>query len=550
MSRNYDQIDHLDDYDRKLLENSKKRCQIDFDDARTICEKAGNKLYYENQHNTAADVVNNIINDPTIVFQLVKGLTQAGKTGCMVAIIELCLLNEGCENKLDSRNIFIVTGISSKDWLEQTKGRFPKAFEKNIYHRNELKKLGDRMNERLRNALIIMDEVHIASKEGMSIDKLLKETGLKDMNVLCDRNINVVEFSATPNKVMEDMYKWEKYTAQHVMPPGPGYRGAKYQLENNQVLQSKDLFINYDPDERMTSVNERAKRKKECEPAYNAINEIKQTIIDTYKTPLYHIIRLPVKDKFNCVLGRFKEIFGGNEFEHVPCHSTSDNKEIQKVIKDTPIKHTMIYIKEHLRCAVTLEPKTNLGILYERPSQNDDVVVQGLPGRACGYGVPDSIRVFCNIESLKRMVIVYESGFTKHGDFTYAGKNNRKQKKSFMNQLGYDNTGLVVRADEESGPKPCPKRVLIFKDFKEAKAFGNQHFNHKFNKPPVLAPIVLQVQGKNPTANYLKNRFWGINKKSEVRIVRTDKDEYCMYWSCIDWPLVEEEYNTRIDQHV
>jgi len=538
MSRNTTMLDNTNDMQRKLLEASKRTLLASFEEQEIQCEMNGTKLYFPNQEATAEAVVNIILNEPSIVFQLVKAETQTGKTGCMIAVIKLCFTLAGCELNINPQNIIILTGISSTDWRDQTKDRFPSVLEKMIFHRNDLKKLGEKLTG-LRDVLIVMDEVHIAAKEGMTIDKMLENIGFKDMNVLRERNINFIEFSATPNKVMEDMNKWEGYTQQHVMQSGTGYKGVRHLLENRRVFQAEDLFIDYNPDTSMNA-DERDLRLRKIHPAYQALEELKSKIDTTYSEPRYHIVRLPSGEKFNTVMTRFRDTFGHRQFDHIACHSTSENNEIQTVIKELPSKHTIIYIKEHLRCAVTLHPKNTIGILYERISVNDDVMIQGLAGRATGYNVPDDMLVYTNIDSLKRYNRVLDSGFTDMGDFTYQGKRNKcKSKPTFMSQYGFANNDYA--ATEESELEPDYKRVLVFPSLQEAREFGLTYFGHKFNKPSNQAPSELRVQnGANPTADYIKRRFWGIHDKIPIRMCLTDQQQFCVWWS-IKFPPKETE---------
>jgi len=450
MARNTSALEKCSDDERVLVEETKKELLQSFATLAARCRVEGTTMYHPNQEATAMEVANVILYDPNVVFQLVKAMTQTGKTGCMLAVIELCFTLSGCDIVLNPDNIFIITGINSIDWAEQTKKRFPKALKGNIYHRGELKtKLAQRLAGN-QNVLILMDEVHVAAKDGMTISKLLEETGLKDMDYLREKNINFVEFSATPNMVMDDMSLWEKYAKQHVMQPGTGYKGIRHQLENGRVFQAKDFFIKSNPDRIKMTEEEYNKRKKLIAPAYTAIGELKEKIISYYEEPLYHIIRLPSGAKFDEVVSRFKEVFGDDEFYHAPCHSTAKSNDVQNLIKDTPAKHTLIYIKEHLRCAVTLAPKTNIGILYDRVSDNDDVMIQGLAGRATGYDVPDKMLVYTNIESLERYLKVWESGFTDLGDFTYQGMRIKTPKKTVFHPAGFANSGIESRVKKVS----------------------------------------------------------------------------------------------------
>ena len=102
---------------------------------RIDAEEQGRKLYYENQQETAKSVCLNL-KIKEMIFQLVIGKTQTGKTACMLAIIEMCL--NDIANVINPENVYIITGLSSNDWKEQTIDRVPK--EVTVLHRNDLKK--------------------------------------------------------------------------------------------------------------------------------------------------------------------------------------------------------------------------------------------------------------------------------------------------------------------------------------------------------------------------------------------------------------------------
>lgn len=451
MARNTSSLEMSSDLQRKLIERSKISLLSSFDELETECEIEGTKLYHPNQEATATEVANTILNDPAVVFQLVKAMTQTGKTGCMLAVIRSCFTLAGCNIIVNPKNIFIITGISSTDWKEQTKARFPTALKDNIYHRGELaKKLKLRLAG-LRDVVILMDEVHVASKDEMTISKLMEQTGLRDMEYLRENNINFVEFSATPNKVMDDMSLWNEYAKQHVMQPGPGYKGVHHQLENGRAFQAKDLFIAPNPDRSKMTEEQWEERRLLISPAYAAIGELKEKIIAVFPDdPRHHLIRVPSGEKFDTVVERFKVVFGEDDFYHAPCHSRAKENDVQSLIKDIPSKHTLIYIKEHLRCAVTLHPKENVGILYERVSDNDDVMIQGLSGRATGYDVQDDMLVYTNIESLERYMKVWDSGFTDLGDFTYHGMRTKKPKPTVFHPDGFGNSGIEIEEPESN----------------------------------------------------------------------------------------------------
>lgn len=447
MSRNMNVIENGSDLHRRKMEYAKIALLNSINELSCSYEENGKKLYHENQDKTATDVATNILEQGQVVFQLVIAMTQTGKTGCMLAVIEKCFTLPGCDMRLNPKNVFVLTGLSSNDWREQTKERMPSTLQGNIFHRGELKRLRKAIGDS-RDVLIVMDEGHIAAKEKMSVDKMLNELGFKDMECLYERNINFVVFSATPNGVLNDMKKWGNYAKKHIMQAGAGYKGIDYLLENNRVYQAKDLFIADEPTSAMTP-KERAQRLKTNQPAMDSIKALKEHITTAYSTAKYHIIRTPTGDKAETVMSRFREVFGREHFEHIPCNSTSDDNEIQKILSEQPEKHSLIFIKEHLRCAVTLTPKSRIGILYERISKtiNDDVIVQGLAGRATGYDAPEDMIVYTYIPSLETYMKIWNDGFDNIADMTFQGSRARKQRKTFTHPSLYENTGLEIEEE-------------------------------------------------------------------------------------------------------
>lgn len=417
----------------------------------------GEKMFYMNQEEMGKNVANGIF-AANIIFQIVVAMTQSGKTGCMSALIKYCIESE--ENKIPAEHIFIITGISSKEWVAQTRGRIP-VNEKQIAHRNDLKKLAKTLKGK-ENILIIVDEVHIACGKKMSINKMLKELGYKDTEILKKKNINFVEFSATPGAVLKDHKEWrdEGKGAIHYMEPGEGYKGPR-ELLNGRSFQWKRL--DFEGEDREKSIQ--------------AIEEIKMKIEETYSSPKFHIIRAPKAEKFELVKDRFMSVFikkeeDRNNYDFISCHS-QEEQSIDEILRNgaylkkspndfpPPLKHTFIFIKETMRCAYTIGPKQNVGILYERftNSPQEHVVVQGMAGRACGYNVPDDMIVYTDIEKLESYKKDWDAHFEdiKH----YTKKETAYSRSTFGNNSA-DNVDYSPVDDH---------KVMKFTTFEEVVEF-------------------------------------------------------------------------------
>ena len=70
-----------------------------------------------------------------ILSQFIAGRCQSGKTGLILAVIKLFLENY----QISPNNIFVLTSMSSVEWVKQNKERMPIIIKDHVYHRNELK---------------------------------------------------------------------------------------------------------------------------------------------------------------------------------------------------------------------------------------------------------------------------------------------------------------------------------------------------------------------------------------------------------------------------
>ena len=448
---------------RLVEENPEKAMMLKtINTLRTYERKEGKELYYDNQAATAGEVVD-AIRQVGIVFQMVVAPCQAGKTGCMLATIEKLLQSV---NSVNTDNIFVITGLSDTEWVTQTKKRLPLGYDK-VIHRGQFKKLS-LLLKNIKNALIIIDECQIACKGDMSLDKLLENTGLKNLAYLKDNNVNIVEFSATPNSTLNDIELWNTCSKTHVMKPGEGYNGHETLITNERIRQAKDLFIDNDPEAGIPYDSEVARNKK-IKPAIDAVKELKRDIEEMcYSTPRFHIIRTPTSSKADTVIGRFMKIFG-DEYDFKKCYI--GEAQIMVELAKTPEKHTFLFIKEKARCAVTFDRKYLIGVLYERVPKTpmDDVIVQGLAGRACGYDVDDGNIVFTNIPSIQRYVNMLKSDFKKCNDFTYTGY--KSKKTTHIHPVGYRNTDGEVSQQETKEDQEEPVIIKKCRNIQEARAY-------------------------------------------------------------------------------
>ena len=87
---------------------------------------------------------------------------QWGKTGdSLYVAYKLSCLN------VKPENVFFVTAMSDRSWVDQMKERVLPSWKKNVYHRNTLHKMSAKIKslEKRKDILIIVDECHLANKK-------------------------------------------------------------------------------------------------------------------------------------------------------------------------------------------------------------------------------------------------------------------------------------------------------------------------------------------------------------------------------------------------
>ena len=309
--------------------------------------------------------------DRKILSILALALTQSGKTGSMLGVIKHCLAEPSLAVPME--NIFVITGYSSTEWVEQTQSRFPEDLKERVFHRNRLASFVKEVKH-LNNVLILMDEIQIAFGDKQSIHNAFMEAGLMSKEQLYARDVKIVQFTATPRNT--DNFRKHSFSKIVLMTPPPGYISIFQLMETNRVRLYKDVCgamkeVNY------SDVN--WKDPSTAMPVLPAVeNNIKE--LDIGEVPRYHIVRTGRLQMHDVTILNFMKVFPDAAM------LSEMDIDLDEVLNQKPEKHTFIFIKDKLRCAKTLH-KEHLGILYDRMTQKTSMnsVVQGLAGRLTGY---------------------------------------------------------------------------------------------------------------------------------------------------------------------
>lgn len=432
-------------------------------------------VIYPNQE-TCSNILTGLFACCRTLYVMVLGLVQGGKTGTMSAFIKNYLTwsyNNDCP--IPTENVYIITGLSSKEWTEQTSSRLPDAIKPNIYHRDNLNKfVADIKNKK--NLLIIIDEVHIAAKYNQSVNKAFKSAGFYDKEFLLENDIKIVEFTATPDGTIYDLMKFGENSHVIKLDAGEGYVGPFDLLNQNRIYQYKDLC----------GYNE-IKDTIDYEMVENNINEIKEVINKNFNEPLYHIIRTPNSTKQDIVIDNFKK-FMSNDIKYIKIDSKNDNN-INDILKTQPDEHTFIFIKEKFRCSITLYKKY-VGIAYERHTftpPDDQVIIQGILGRICGYDDNGISICFTNIESVRKFKTLWDSNF-KSRAVKWKSKTTKRKNNIIVSKGTYNNPELIDGFEVNEDTQIKEPVIKKFKDnnidelYKNIRLFYKNELVAKLNR--------------------------------------------------------------------
>lgn len=419
----------------------------------------GESVIYENQEECSMEIVSKLHNRK-IINIMVLALTQSGKTGTMIGLIKNYL--NDTTNLIPIENIYIITGLSSTEWTEQTRQRMPASVQERVFHRNDL--LKPKFKEDIKSkkdVLVIIDEIQVAAKENQTLNKAFEEIGFYDKQNLLKNDIKIVEFTATPDGTLYDLMKWGENARKIKMEPGDGYTSCFDLMNQGRIHQCKSLHA------------------KDEEILMTYFKEIQECMKD-FTEPMYHLIRTPNATNSDKVVNNFKNYFG----DEMPCIRYDNHSEvydINVVLSKKPEQDTFIFIKEKLRCAKTLEKKY-LGIVYERHTKNpsDAVIVQGLVGRLTGYDDNGKSVCFTNIPSIEKYQRLWESNFE---DQSIKWKSNTTiiRNNVLISKSTFNNASLIDGMEYSSDEQDIEHEPTIrkFTDFNDARKYvkedlGNQ----------------------------------------------------------------------------
>jgi len=504
------------EYDLKELKIIQKKKEI-LNSQIELKSLEGINILYPNQEDCGKRI-KLIFNSRSCVNCLVYGMTQTGKTGCMTSFIQHYILSYN----IPIDNIYIITGLSDKEWKKDTKNRLPDAINSRVFHRVNLSKTFVEDIRKKKNVLVIMDEIQIACKDVQTINKTFKECGFYDLDSLFEKDIKLVQFSATPDGNICDISDWGDNSEKIKLEPGEGYYGPKQAIEQKRVKQFKDLTI------------------------FDNVKELKNDIAEKYINPRYHIIRVPSKrenkDGVNNqekVINNFKKVFGEG-YDYNKNHLKIQKGDINDILKLKPNKHTFIFICETQRCAKT-QVKKYIGVSYERHVLNpdDSSIIQGSFGRLTGYDDNGDSICYTNIPSIKIYIKLWDNNmeftegiewntkttnYNKKDDITYSTGTFNSVKH--IPQL---NEGCSEKIKEDRGDPTIQKfygkegqnkGIEFFKNNLKSKFGGNGPNKTKLGENGYYTRPLGKDKGRKnvlSTDKLFKHRKWNLDGDSSKK---------------------------------
>jgi hypothetical protein len=490
-------------------------------DKEEFLELEGKQFIYPNQQEAADKCIEAFKNGAVAVCLIAQPGT--GKTGTAQAVMIHMATNPNDEELIYTENIINCTGMSDNDWETQFKNSVLPAFKDNIFHRQNLIKQKDKL-QKLRDALLIPDECHIASGMKMTIAKTLKEAGILDINVLKLRNIKMLDISATPDAVLNDYKKWGEKCATIKIQPGPSYKGFEIMLKENRILDAPILVEPEDYYEFLESLDERYKNT----------------------TKKYFIFRLLDPEK-KSIFESVSEQLGWDCLNH---NSDERIDEIDNLMKNPPQKHTPIFVKGFWRASKRIS-RQHIGATYEQIPKKRDVSVtaQSLAARDCDNYEYSGDQLDVNLRPLhycdKGAIEQYVEWFNNDCDFstskykssriTSNGEGNvisKATKVNHKNVSGIDNEVKVDEIEEEPKPIIKEKDFSVIKEwFKANKSYGTgpkQKIKDEngFYRCITQFDKVEKIRTKEEFKFYEDNKKWGFRGNTEKS---KEKNKYRVY---------------------
>lgn len=411
-------------------------------------DKATSEYIYDNQKVDATFITDEFYKNDRRVISVVKK-TKVGADGLMIEIGKIMCTHSDDRFVVDVDNFRIITGMSNVSWEKDMKEKAPACFKDRIFHHGKLKK-ADLKN--MKNSLIIIDEIDTGDKEGQRLDEELKASGVLDVNHMRENNNRFVFISATMIKELYELYRWGDLHYAYKMTIPEAYIGHIEFLNMGIVKEFYDL----------SEISE-------------ARRWVKEDIIDNYGADYrVHVVR--VKPKSVETVRTACSSMGVDFRNHTSADRLTDD-EIKEFFKDPLPRHIVLGVKGFFRRANLIPNawKLRIGATHELCTNvvDNNVQIQGLPGRMTGYWKDDILRGHktgphrTSVNAIKEYEKVYNDPFGCNS-FRTATFRKKKGKATHLEDgmLDPKNIRNIVAVElpvvvDTTDPKTVPKVFAV-----------------------------------------------------------------------------------------
>lgn len=361
---------------------------------------------------------------PKSNYVVIKGQTQAGKTGVLYGIANIINRHE-LKETLGLKRIMYITGDNSKDLVKQQEGRSEREImnyrdedvKVMFMKRSDFKKYITK-EKSIDGTIIFIDESHFGTNSKVNqLPKFLKHYGidyLKNTN-LEEHNIRIISNTATPYCELASDKVQNKLTV--LLEPSEGYVGI-LDFANNVIPLSKNVFERGYVDKALPSL---------LDKTYEHLKEIEETK-GKVKCAIF---RACGKNDIANIEKYASDKFDIYQFDTSKCSALNYNNLWNQIDMycgmakgRTPNKYLLVVVKDALRMGISVrdrndhnDTKNRIGTLYDYPSDKDkpEVTEQGLLGRMCGYREEGDtewtdIRFYLNETHWNTLKSAYEKG--------------------------------------------------------------------------------------------------------------------------------------------
>ena len=405
-----------------------------------------NKIYvHPSQINKAYEIVEAFNSSISLVVFIAS--PQWGKTGVTAYLMYLMTTHADDNIMIHPENVFVITGMSDKDWEVQMKSRMLPTFKERVYHRNNINKMIESLKT-ARDCLIIIDECHYGIETNQTLHKALRDSSIWNIDYLRSRNIKILCVSATPVNVHLDAAQWGPTHYKTIIASGketPEYIGFHSLIAEKRLCKA---LIAKDVSEGTGSGTRKI------------LSMIEKRWPDCYR---YHVFRISDSMRKKSEIEKYIKEAG----YELSFHDSQERiKDIDSMLEKQPINHHFIFIKQFWKASKTLNDKY-IGVCYEY-TRDYTAAAQGLGGRLLGFGKqsgPQSPLLYCIPAIIEGYVKWFENDCNYLMTKRYMSSSLKikdgkivKQKKSAVNAENVEN--LVPESHNQDQYKPEKKAYL------------------------------------------------------------------------------------------